>query len=119
MQLLKPFNSRTTEAISEFELYTLCTSLYAGLLIESLIREEAFYLLRVSYLWYALSGTFIVLIIGTLVSFLTKPQDPDQLDPKLVFRFLRNRVGRKRVSTVVQQVIHLASLLISFYKLLN
>lgn len=41
-------------------------------------------LLRISYLWYTLIGLLIVLIVGSIVSYLTKPQDPRKLDPKLI-----------------------------------
>ena len=55
--------------------------------------EEIFVLLRVSYLWYTLMGFLIVLILGTLASLMTGPQARDQLDPKLVWPFLRRHVG--------------------------
>lgn len=60
-------------------------------------REEAFYLLRISFMWYTLIGMAIVFTVGTFVSFISGRQDPDHLDPKLVFPFLRRWVGRKRV----------------------
>jgi len=52
-------------------------------------------------MWYTMIGTFIVLIVGTLVSLLTGPQDPDQLDPKLCYRFLRRWIGKKRTTHMV------------------
>jgi len=59
--------------------------------------EERFNILGISFLWYALIGTLITMIVGTAVSFLTGSQDIDQLDPKLVFRFMRKWIGNKRV----------------------
>ena len=59
--------------------------------------QEINFLLRISYLWYTLMGFIIALVVGTLVSFMTGYQDPSKLDPKLVWPFLRSRVGLKRV----------------------
>ena len=64
-------------------------------------REEAFYLLKISYIWYTLIGALIVLVVGTIVSLITGPQDPDQLDPKLVYPFMRRWIGKKRAPTMV------------------
>ena len=47
-------------------------------------RSSFLVLLRISYLWYTLIGLLIVLIVGSIVSYLTKPQDPRKLDPKLI-----------------------------------
>lgn len=60
-------------------------------------REQLSFLLGISYLWYTLIGFLIALIVGTLVSFATGAQDPSKLDPRLVWPFLRQRVGIKRV----------------------
>lgn len=65
-------------------------------------REGAvFILLEISYLWYPMIGTFIVIIVGTLVSLLTGRQNPDQLDPKLCYNFLRRWIGKKRTTNMV------------------
>ncbi len=69
------------------------------------IRDEAFYLLRISYLWYTLIGALIVIVLGTLVSLLTGLQNPDELNPKLVFRFLRRWIGRKRSNILVRYIM--------------
>lgn len=37
--------------------------------------EEAFILLKISYLWYTVIGMMIVLTLGTLVSFITKAME--------------------------------------------
>ena len=36
-------------------------------------------------MWYTLIGLLIVLVVATIVSFLTGAQDPRQLDPKLIY----------------------------------
>ena len=46
-------------------------------------------------------GTFITIVMGTLVSLLTGRQDPDQLDPKLCYNFLRRRIGKKQTTYMV------------------
>ncbi len=48
-------------------------------------------------MWYALIGAVITIVIGTVVSIITCPQDVGQLDSNLVFPFLRRWVGRSRL----------------------
>ncbi|KAL0276708.1 UNVERIFIED_CONTAM: hypothetical protein PYX00_004221 [Menopon gallinae] len=47
----------------------------------------------VSYLYYTLIGVLVAVVVGLAVSFLTGPNDPDQMDPKLfspvIHRFLK------------------------------
>lgn len=38
--------------------------------------EEVFVLLKISYLWYTIIGMGIVIFLGTIVSYITKKQDP-------------------------------------------
>lgn len=49
-------------------------------------------ILRMSYLWYCLIGTFVALFVGLLVSFVTKPMDPRDVDPLLLAPFLRKLI---------------------------
>ena len=58
--------------------------------------DEEFYILSISYMWYTLIGAVLTILIGSIVSILTCPQDAGQVDPKLVFPFLRRWVGRSR-----------------------
>lgn len=44
---------------------------------------------RLSYLWYTLMGTFVAIFVGMLISFTTKPNDPRDVDPKLLAPFIR------------------------------
>ena len=39
---------------------------------------------EVSYMWYAAIPCIWTIVVGTLVSFLTKPQDPKTLNPDLI-----------------------------------
>ncbi|CAF1372852.1 unnamed protein product [Rotaria sordida] len=43
-------------------------------------------LYSVSYMWYTLIAIGSVLIVGVLVSYLTHPLKPDEIDPKLIIR---------------------------------
>lgn len=61
-------------------------------------RNDFSVLVKISYLWYTCIGAVIVLILGTLSSWISGAQDASLLDPRLAFRFLRNRVGKNRVS---------------------
>ncbi len=58
--------------------------------------EDVFSILSISYMWYTIIGIVITLVIGTVVSIVSCPQDPGQLDPKLVFPFLRRWIGKNR-----------------------
>ncbi|GFS27688.1 sodium-coupled monocarboxylate transporter 1 [Elysia marginata] len=50
-----------------------------------------FFLFDISYEWYTVLGTLVCMVIGILVSFLTRnaAQETDQLDPKLIMPFCR------------------------------
>ncbi|XP_046460108.1 sodium-coupled monocarboxylate transporter 1-like isoform X2 [Daphnia pulex] len=58
-------------------------------------KADAFVLLRISYLWYTVLSVVIVLIIGTIGSILSEPQDPAKLNPKLLYRVNHNRLLNK------------------------
>ncbi|KAK0088091.1 hypothetical protein PV325_013187 [Microctonus aethiopoides] len=45
---------------------------------------EAWSMYRVSYLWYSMIGCLVTVGVGTIVSFLTGPQDPAELDTDLL-----------------------------------
>ncbi|XP_046643614.1 sodium-coupled monocarboxylate transporter 1-like [Daphnia pulicaria] len=49
--------------------------------------DSVFVLWKISYLWYTMIGMLIVLILGTIVSFLSGPQNPQKLDPKLLCKY--------------------------------
>nr|CAH7758339.1 unnamed protein product [Callosobruchus chinensis] len=54
--------------------------------------DEEYMFYRLSYLWYCLVGTFVALFVGMLVSFLTQPTDPRDIDPKLLAPFIRKYI---------------------------
>ncbi len=70
-------------------------------------NDEGFNLLSVSFMWYSLIGALISVLVGTVTSFLTGPQDIDQLDPKLVFRFMRRWIGKKRTNSIIMVLVWL------------
>ncbi|XP_019874461.2 sodium-coupled monocarboxylate transporter 1-like isoform X2 [Aethina tumida] len=51
--------------------------------------DEKFMIYRLSYLWYATMGAGITIIVGLLVSLISKPTDPRDLDPQLLAPCLR------------------------------
>ncbi|VEN42988.1 unnamed protein product [Callosobruchus maculatus] len=54
--------------------------------------DEEYMFYRLSYLWYCLVGTSVALFVGMLVSFLTQPTDPRDIDPKLLAPFIRKYI---------------------------
>ncbi|KAJ8917425.1 hypothetical protein NQ315_005471 [Exocentrus adspersus] len=47
-------------------------------------QEDVFVLFRVSYIWYSAIGYLVTFILGTVVSILTGPSDPKDLDESLL-----------------------------------
>jgi hypothetical protein len=56
------------------------------------IFRKNFEIYHVSYLWYTLMGTVIVIIVSLLVSFITKPLNPNEVNTNLLAPFLRTLV---------------------------
>ncbi|CAH1183376.1 unnamed protein product [Phaedon cochleariae] len=54
--------------------------------------DEQFMIYRLSYLWYCLIGVLVSMVVGLSVSFLTKPTDPRDVDPKLLAPFVRKLI---------------------------
>lgn len=50
------------------------------------------FMYRVSYLWYVLIGMSVTCIIGLIVSFLTRPNDPRDVDPNLLAPIVRRHI---------------------------
>ncbi|KAH0998468.1 hypothetical protein HUJ05_008574 [Dendroctonus ponderosae] len=51
---------------------------------------------RLSYLWYTLMGTLVAIIVGVTISFFSKPNDPRDVDPKLLAPFLRRWIKPRK-----------------------
>jgi hypothetical protein len=47
-------------------------------------------------MYYTLLGSFILIVVGMTVSLLTKPMDPQDMDPNLFAPFLRKYVTKLR-----------------------
>ncbi|KAJ8978769.1 hypothetical protein NQ317_017493 [Molorchus minor] len=79
---------------------------------------ERYMIYRLSYLWYSLIGTFVAMFVGLLVSSLTKPTDPRDVDPLLLAPFVRRLIkskaqpnGRVDESTKVNMLLKLPIIL--------
>lgn len=59
-------------------------------------EPEDFHIYHMSYLWYTLVGAFITIIISLIVSFITKPNRPEDIDLKFlspcIRKFIKPRV---------------------------
>ncbi|GAB6024144.1 Sodium-coupled monocarboxylate transporter 1 [Chamberlinius hualienensis] len=53
------------------------------------VPNEPFALYTLSPLWYACWCCLSMFTVGTIVSFITGPQDPEKVDPQLLFPFVR------------------------------
>jgi len=49
-----------------------------------------------SFMYYTLFGSFILIVVGMTVSLLTKPMDPQDMDPNWFAPFLRKYVTKLR-----------------------
>ncbi|ENN71947.1 hypothetical protein YQE_11381, partial [Dendroctonus ponderosae] len=58
--------------------------------------DEQFMIYRLSYLWYTLMGTLVAIIVGVTISFFSKPNDPRDVDPKLLAPFLRRWIKPRK-----------------------
>ncbi|CAG9860798.1 unnamed protein product [Phyllotreta striolata] len=67
--------------------------------------DEQFMIYRLSYLWYCLIGTFVAMFIGLLVSMVTKPTDPRDIDPKLLAPFVRKMIKPRKFSNQPKETI--------------
>lgn len=54
--------------------------------------SEQFMIYRLSYLWYTLMGSAVAILVGVLVTWFTKPNDPADVDLKLLAPFIRKWV---------------------------
>ncbi|KAJ9575557.1 hypothetical protein L9F63_007565, partial [Diploptera punctata] len=60
------------------------------------LDEDVFVLFRVSFMYYTMMGTFILIVVAVVVSLLTEADDPKIMNPDLYAPFLRNYVMRLR-----------------------
>lgn len=54
-----------------------------------------FYLYRISYMWYAPLGFLIAIVLGLIVSLVTRGNERE-LDPKLFFPFVAKKIQENR-----------------------
>ncbi|KYN10745.1 Sodium-coupled monocarboxylate transporter 1 [Trachymyrmex cornetzi] len=68
-------------------------------IVETAVREQPFFLYRMSYLWYTWVGFLITILVGLLVSWFTGPSKYSRADKRLftpiIHGFLRSRDPQK------------------------
>ncbi|KAJ8866436.1 hypothetical protein PR048_032279 [Dryococelus australis] len=57
--------------------------------------EDAFILYKISFHYYCLVGTVVVIAVGLIVSYLTGFQDPETVDDRLLVSFVK-KYGNSR-----------------------
>lgn len=80
-------------------------------------RNEPMYIYRISYTLYTMIGVATAIIVGMVVSFLTKPNNSEDVDPDLltpvIHRFLPSKMkhielqAHKQVSRMTLSFFHL------------
>ncbi|XP_057665817.1 sodium-coupled monocarboxylate transporter 1-like isoform X2 [Diorhabda carinulata] len=60
--------------------------------------DEQLMIYRLSYLYYCMIGTLVAMLVGVIVSLLTKPTDPRDIDPKLLAPFIRRLITPRKFS---------------------
>lgn len=78
-------------------------------------REDFHFLWKISYLWYTMIGVILMLILGTVISFLTKAQDPSRLDKRLISSLYWNKYNKVNflfwlIAALAQTETHLKQL---------
>ncbi|KAJ9575559.1 hypothetical protein L9F63_007567, partial [Diploptera punctata] len=68
------------------------------------LDEDVFVLFRVSFMYYTMMGTFILIVVAVVVSLLTEANDPKNMNPDLYAPFLRNYVMRLRKEAALCQL---------------
>jgi hypothetical protein len=81
-------------------------------------RDEPMYIYRVSYTLYTMIGVATAIVVGLVVSFLTKPNNLEDVDSDLItpviHRFLPSKIkhielqAHKQVSHMTSTFIHLS-----------
>uniref|UniRef100_A0A6P7EZC1 Sodium-coupled monocarboxylate transporter 1-like n=1 Tax=Diabrotica virgifera virgifera TaxID=50390 RepID=A0A6P7EZC1_DIAVI len=60
--------------------------------------DEQYMIYRLSYLYYCMIGTFVAMFVGLIVSALTTPNDPRDVDPQLLAPFVRKLIKPRKYS---------------------
>ncbi|XP_054002276.1 sodium-coupled monocarboxylate transporter 1-like isoform X2 [Hylaeus anthracinus] len=80
------------------------------LVIETVTREEPFFLYRVSYLWYTWIGFLTAILLGLLVSWITGANVRKPGDEKLYTPLIRGFLSSDLVATSRQETVELAKI---------
>jgi solute carrier family 5 (sodium-coupled monocarboxylate transporter), member 8/12 len=60
------------------------------------METTGFQIYHISYLWYTLVGSSICIIVSLITSYITGPNDPAALNPKLLAPFVRKLIKSSR-----------------------
>lgn len=60
------------------------------------IDATGFQIYHISYLWYTLVGSSICIIVSLITSYIIGPNDPVELNPKLLAPFVRKLIKSRR-----------------------
>lgn len=60
--------------------------------------DEQLMIYRMSYLYYCMIGTLVAMFVGLIVSAITTPTDPRDIDPKLLAPFIRRLIKPRKFS---------------------
>lgn len=69
-----------------------CVSLFRS----SSNQEEPFVLYRIAFYYFVLIGTLFVIVVGLIVSFITGPRDPSEMNAKLFVPFIHKFITFKK-----------------------
>ncbi|XP_057665819.1 sodium-coupled monocarboxylate transporter 1-like [Diorhabda carinulata] len=58
--------------------------------------DEKYMILRLSYLWYCLIGSIFAIFIAAIVSYITTPLNPEDVDAKLLAPFVRKIIQYRK-----------------------
>lgn len=68
-------------------------------ILPSEMETTGFQIHHISYLWYTLVGSSICIIVSLIISYIIGPNDPTELNPKLLAPFVRKLIKSRYTTT--------------------
>lgn len=66
-------------------------------------RDPEFAIYHISYIWYTLVGALVTITVAVIVSLLTKPNKPSDLNPNLLAPFVRKIVWKHGINVTIRE----------------